>query len=70
MKYRIAESKMSDGSIRFYPQYEHTTWLGKKKWEYFRDGVYGVSTWCSTLEKAKEFIEWHRCDKTKYHEVE
>ncbi len=66
VKYRVLESRYSDGSVRFFPQ-SYDWWHGwrfyaNSQWSDFDNRGPGIRIWFDTLEKAETFltreIEW------------
>lgn len=68
IKYRVLESRYSDGSVRFFPQ-SYDWWHGwrfyaNSQWSDFDNRGPGIRVWFDTLEKAEAYlkrqIEWRK----------
>lgn len=67
VKYRVLESRYSDGSVRFFPQkYDWWHWwrfYGQRFWtSWSNSGTISAPIWFDSLEKAEAFlkreVEW------------
>ena len=66
IKYRVLESRYSDGSVRFFPQrgdwWHGWGFYGQNTWSSWSNRGNRVHIWFDTLEKAETFlkreVEW------------
>lgn len=79
VKYRVYESRYSDGSVRFFPQCRRDWWHGwgfyvQPQWSNFSNRGPGVYIWFDTLEKAQAYldriIEWNKTHDPKKETVQ
>lgn len=78
IKYRVLESRYSDGSVRFFPQCGDW-WHGwrtyaQPQWNNLSNRGPGVKIWFDTLEKAQAYldriIEWKKTHDPKKENVQ
>ena len=73
VKYRILESRYSDGSVRFFPQrgdwWHGWGFYGQNTWSSWSNRGNRVHIWFDTLEKAETFlkreVEWNKTHDPK-----
>ena len=73
VKYRVYESRYSDGSVRFFPQcgdwWHGWRFYAQAQWSDFSNRGPGVRIWFDTLEKAQAYldriIEWRKTHDPK-----